>query len=127
MDERWLHPGPEDLVERSLQSFRDRFPLVAEDLLALPRQPMILAEGFGFTPELLSLVLSSTHQAIWLVPTEQFKWASMKRRNKPSFRHQTSDPEKVTKNLFARDMLLGDLFAAQAQSLGLAVYVVDGS
>ena len=127
LDERWVHPEPEDLVQFMLRAFRDRFPLVIEDLLALPRKPMIVAEGFGFTPELLSPVLSSKRQAIWLVPTEGFKWASMKRRNKPSFRDKTSNPERAARNVFRRDMLLAERVKAQAQSRGLAVYDVDES
>lgn len=127
LDERWVHPEPEDLVQRALRAFQDRFSLVVEDLLALPREPMIVAEGFGLTPELLSPVLSSKRQAIWLVPTKDFKWASMKRRNKPSFRDKTSDPEKATRNLFTRDMLLAEQVKVQAQAHGLKVYEVDGS
>ena len=127
LDERWVRPEPEDLVSWHMQGFRDRFPLVIEDLLAFPREPMVVAEGFGLLPELLSPVLSSARQAIWLVPTEDFKWASMKRRNKPSFRDQVSNPERATRNLFTRDMLLAERVKAQAQSRGLTVCVVDGS
>jgi len=88
---------------------------------------MIVAEGFGFTPELLSPILSSKRQAIWLVPTEDFKWASMERRNKPSFRDEVSDPKRATRNIFVRDMLLAKQVRAQAQSRGLTVYEIDGS
>jgi shikimate kinase len=127
VDDNWVHPEPEELLQFTLQAFRDRFPLVVEDLLALPREPMVVAEGHGLTPELLCPMLSSKHQAIWLVPTEAFKWASMKRRHKPSFRDQTSDPERATSNVFARDMLLAEHVKAGAQSRGLRVYEVDGS
>jgi hypothetical protein len=127
LDERWVRPEPEQLVERALRAFRDRFPLVVEDLLGLPRSPMIVAEGFGLTPELLSPILSSKRQAIWLVPTKEFKWTSMKRRNKPSFRKKTSNPERATSNVYKRDMLLAKHVWDQAQPLGLTVYKVDGS
>jgi 2-phosphoglycerate kinase len=127
LDERWVHPQPEELLQFLVRGFRDRFPLVAQDLLALSREPMVLAEGFGFTPELLSPVLSNKRQAIWLVPTEEFKRESMKRRNKPSFRDQVSNPERATRNVFRRDMLLAERVKAQAQSRGLTIYEVDGS
>lgn len=127
LDERWVRPDPEDLVQWLMQAFRDRFPLVVKDLLDLPKKPMIVAEGFGLTPELLSPVLSSKRQAIWLVPTEEFKWASMKRRNKPSFRDQVSNPERATRNVFTRDMLLAERVKAQVQARSLTVYEVDGS
>jgi 2-phosphoglycerate kinase len=127
LDERWVHPEPEDLLQFVLRGFQDRFPLVVKDLLDLPKEPMIVAEGFGFTPELLSPILSSKRQAIWLVPTEDFKWASMERRNKPSFRDEVSDPKRATRNIFIRDMLLAKQVRAQAQSRGLTVYEIDGS
>lgn len=127
LDERWVHPEPEDLLQFVLRDFQDRFPLVVEDLLDLPKEPMIVVEGFGLTPELLSPILSSKRQAIWLVPTEDFKRSSMERRNKPSFRDQVSNPERVTKNVFIRDMLLAKQVRMQAQSHGLTVYEIDGS
>mgnify|MGYP001825371936 CR=1 FL=1 len=126
-DENWVRPEPADLLRFTLQAFQDRFPLVVEDLLALPGEPMLVAEGHGLTPELISPVLSSERQAIWLVPTEEFKWASMKRRNKPSFRERTSDPERATENVFVRDMLLAERVKAQALSRGLRVVEIEGS
>jgi hypothetical protein len=127
LDERWVSPRAEDLLRFVMRSFQDRFPLVVEDLLELPQEPMIVAEGFGFTPESLLPVLTSKRQAIWLVPTEEFKWASMERRNKPSFSDAVSDPERATRNVFKRDMLLAKQVRAQAESRGLTVLEVDGS
>ncbi len=127
LEERWIVPEPQDLLGFLLQSFQDRFPLVIESLLDLPKQPMIVAEGFGFTPELVFPLLSSACQAIWLVPTEDFKRASMERRNKPSFKDQVSDPARAKRNLFERDMLLARLIRAQAETRGLVVYEVDGA
>jgi len=127
LDERWVQPEPQDLLAFVLQSFQDRFPLVVEDLLALPREPKILAEGYGLTPELLSPILSSKHQAVWLIPTAAFKWESMQRRGKPSFRNQTSDPERATRNIFERDRLIAEQVKEQARVHDLDVYEVDGS
>jgi shikimate kinase len=127
VEERWVRPEPEELLQLTLQAFRDRFPLVIEEILDLPREPMVVAEGHGFIPELVAPVLLSKHQAIWLVPAEEFKKDSMKRRNKPSFRSKTSDPERATRNVFMRDMLLAELVKAQVRMLGLTVYEIDGS
>jgi hypothetical protein len=126
-EENWVRPGPEDLLQFTLQAFRDRFPLVIEELLALPKEPMVVAEGHGLTPELVASVLSSSSQAIWLVPTEAFKWAPVGCRNKPSFKDEASDPVRATSNVFARDMLLAERVKVQALSRGLAVLDVDGS
>lgn len=125
-EERWIRPEPENLVQWLLRAFQDRFSLVIEELLALPKEPMIVAEGFGFTPEIIFPLLSNQHQAIWLVPTEDFKWMSMKQRGKFTRRLQMSDPERAINNLFTRDMLLAKRVREQAQLRDLTVYVVDG-
>ncbi len=51
----------------------------------------------------------------------------MVRRNRSSFRSQVRDPERATRNLFARDMLVAAHVRAQAGSRGLTVWEVDGS
>ena len=125
LDEYWVQPEPEDLVQRSLRSFQDRFPLVIEDLQALAKTPTIIAEGFGLTPDLLFPLLTTPQQAIFLVPDEGFKWASMARRNKPSFMYETSNPERAKQNLFQRDVRLAEIIRAQAQAHNLICHEVD--
>jgi len=127
LDENWLLPTPQDLMQRSLRSFELRFPLVIEDLLALPNEPLILAEGFGLTPALLAPLLTDQRQAIWFFSTAAFKRDSMARRGKPSFGNQISDPQRARQNLFKRDRLLSEHLAAQAKQLGLRAVVVDGT
>jgi 2-phosphoglycerate kinase len=127
LDERWVIPEPRALFERSLFSFFHRFSLVIEDLLGLPNDKPIIAEGFGLLPEFVHPMLSSHHQAIWLVPTESFKRDSMERRGKPSFGKLTSNPEKTKTNLFTRDMMLADYYRKQVLSYGFVLYEIDGS
>jgi hypothetical protein len=127
LDERWVYPVPGAMLEFLLLSFSQRFPLVLEDLLALPDDRPIIVEGFGLLPELVGPLLSSPYQAVWLVPTENFKWDSMTRRGKPSFAKETSDPEKAKMNLFARDRLLADYYRRQVLAYGYTLYEVDGS
>ena len=127
LEERCAVPEPHQLFQRALRTSQDRLTLVIEDLLALPAVKIILAEGFGLLPALIAPLLSSPHQAIWLVPAESFKRASMKRRNKTSFAAETSDPQRATDNLFRRDLLLGKLVRRQARERGLTLLKVDGS
>jgi 2-phosphoglycerate kinase len=127
LEERWVHPEPEELFRFVWEGFRHRFPLVIQDLLALPKGVMVLVEGFGLTPELVSPVITTNRQAVWLVPTEEFKRVSMERRGKPSFRDQVSDPVRATRNVLRRDMMLAERVREQAQSQSLTVYEVDGS
>jgi len=51
----------------------------------------------------------------------------MKRRKKPSFQSETSDPEAATRNLFMRDILLAERVKARVESFGLSLREVDGS
>jgi adenylate kinase family enzyme len=127
LDERWVYPEPQELLRRSMRSFQDRFPLVIEDLLAMPKEPMIVAEGFGLLPELLLPLLSTKYQAIWFVPTEAFKWASMARRGKPSFGAQVSDPDRAKINLFTRDIMLAEYIKEQVLAQGYTLLEIDGS
>ena len=127
LDERWVQPTPEQLFARAVRSFAARFPLLTEDLCELGRAKTILVEGFSVTPGLVEPLLLSPRQAIWLIPTAQFKKASVERRNKPSFRFATGDPERVRSNLLARDALLCAYIREQAESRNLTVLEVDGS
>lgn len=125
LDERWVQPDPQALVERAMQSFRDRLPLVIADLLALPRGPLIVAEGFGFTPDLLAPLLTDPHRAVWLIPDEAFRQAAVARRDKPVWRTRTSDPDRARHNLLERDRLLAIEIRAQAQERGFTMIEVD--
>jgi len=127
LDDRWVSPEPEELFRWLLRSFRDRFPLVMEDLAALPRERGIVAEGFGLLPEYLAPLLSCPAQALWLVPTEAFKEASMARRGKPSFGALVSDPERATMNVRVRDRLLAEYIREQVVKYGCTLYEVDGA
>jgi 2-phosphoglycerate kinase len=127
LDERWVVPEPRALFERSLFSFHQRFSLVIEDLIALPNDKPIIAEGFGLLPELVHPILSSYYQAVWLVPTESFKRNSMERRGKPSFGKLTSNPERAKANLLTRDLMLADYYRKQVSSYGYTLHEVDGS
>lgn len=127
LDERWVYPEPEALLARALKSFSYRFPMVIEDLLALPDDKPVSAEGFGLLPELVHPVLSSHYQAVWLIPTETFKLDSMARRGKPSLGKLVSNPEKAKTNLFRRDMLLAKYYRQQVPAFGYTLFEVDGS
>ncbi|MFL5733997.1 MAG: hypothetical protein ACJ78Q_12460 [Chloroflexia bacterium] len=78
-------------------------------------------------PDLVAPVIESKHQAIWLVPSPDFKIASMSRRNKPSFANAVSDTERARRNVLNRDMLLAEQVKQQAEAHGLAVLQVDGT
>lgn len=127
MDERLVLPTPRVIADGIIRIGAERFGLGVEDLLALPKRPRVLAEGPCPFPELVAPLLSDLHQAVWLVPTAAFKRASATRRDKPTSRHQTSDPERATRKWLERDLPLDAHVRRQAAELGLTLLEVDGS
>ena len=128
LDERWVLHSPEEMAHMVIALWRERFPLVIEDLLAWPRDRPIIAEGPGLFPEDVIPYLSEPQRGLWLVPTPAFKRTIfVTRENKVVTAAQTCDPERAQRNMIERDLLMGAHIMAQARVLGLEVFPVDGS
>ncbi|QBD81556.1 hypothetical protein EPA93_38545 [Ktedonosporobacter rubrisoli] len=133
MDQRWLQPTVEELAQQAIQSWSKLSPLTIEDLMLLPREPLLLAEG-NFFPEALIPYLSSPHQAIWLIPTDEFcaqvrkkRFADQEiRRQRAGVQHGLSSSDEFVRKLIARDCLLAQYVKQQAQDLRVPFYEVDG-
>ena len=133
-DERWLQPSVEQLFEMAVAAWSNDFRFVLDDLLAMPRDVFIVAEG-NFFPVSVAPYLTDRYQAIWLVPTDAFcdqarrrKQAALAERQKRhAVYNEGSDPEARLNKLIARDQLLARHVKRQADELGLPVYEVDGS
>jgi hypothetical protein len=125
MDERWVLRTPEVMARETIESSRERMELVIEDLLARPSSIAIVAEGFGFYPELIAPLLVGDRQAIWLVPTAEFRARALRERGWSL--EGTRDAEGARANKLARDGLLTDHVRRSADSLGLRVIDVDGT
>jgi hypothetical protein len=130
MDERWATPSAEALLERSVALWDEGFPLVLEDLLALPRSRTIVAEGPGAFPWLVAPVISSPRQAIFLVPTPERReivaarrWGAGQVERFPGIVAR----ERALANLGARDVLLDARIRSSCAELGLRCEVMDGS
>ena len=65
MDERWVNRPPEVMLETFHGFQGEGFDLVLDDLLALPPDPPVLAEGFSLLPRLVGPLLSRPRQAVW--------------------------------------------------------------
>lgn len=128
LEERWLLRSPETMAEDTIKNGAERVAMAVEDMLAVPRAPVILAEGPWLFPEYVAPLISSPRQAIWLVPTEAFKRASTTRRNKPAPLFEAdADHQRHTHNLFRRDALLTEHIRREAEQRGLRVVEVDGT
>ncbi len=125
MDERWLNRTPEDMLRTFHWFHGEAFPLLVEDLLSL--EPVV-AEGFRLLPRLVCPLLDDPRQALWLLPTPEFRLAAFESRGSLwKIAGQTSDPGKALANLLERDRLFTEELRAEAKQLGLQVIEVDGS
>jgi hypothetical protein len=125
-DESWVHPTPQQLFEQVLATNEERFPMICDDLRLMPHRPPVLVEGPRLFPKLVAPVLTSQRQAIWLLPTESFIHASRERRDKPSLRVESSDPERFRANFLARDSLLAEYIGSEVVKLGMPYIKIDG-
>jgi hypothetical protein len=128
MDERWVNRSPEVMLETFHGFQGEGFDLVLEDLRTLPPDPPVLAEGFSLLPRLVAPLLSGPRQAVWLLPTPEFRRAAFESRASTwTIPNKTSDPQRALANLLARDQLFTEQLRAQARAAGLQTVDVDGS
>lgn len=126
MDERWVNRSPETMLE-TFHWFRgEGFGLIVEDLLRLPREPCVLAEGFRLLPHLVKPLLAAPEHAVWLLPTPEFRRSAFRSRAVPGegFLRNTSDPVKAGRNLAARDDMFTRHLRAETERLRLATVQV---
>ncbi len=134
MDQRWLERSVEELVQEVLESWTKECQLAVEDLLGLPNEWFIVAEG-NFFPQCIAPYLSNPHQAIWLVPTASFcgqirrmrDAEQARRRERHGVAEESSDSERRLRNLIERDSQLAQYVKQQAERLHLTACEVDGS
>ena len=100
--------GPEEALELSLH--RERGPMVIDDLDALPRSPLVVAEG--------SIVpvagVEDPSRAVWLIPTPGFQQAQLEERGAP----------RGARELYMR---LAEAIEREAREHDVPVLPVDGS
>jgi hypothetical protein len=120
MDERWLHPEPEEMAEEFLAYARERFQMIVDDLRALPREPAIVAEGPHLLPELVAPLVASPQAAVWLVPTPHLQRGLHGARPSAVPGH-TSDADLVQEKVARRNELLAEAIRRSALETGLAV------
>ena len=126
MDERWVNRAPETMLE-TFHWFRgEGFGLIVEDLLRLPREPPVIAEGFRLLPCLVKPLLAVPDHAVWLLPTPGFRRAAFDSRESSwEIAGKTSDPDRALRNLLERDRMFTARLYAETKRLGLRVIEVD--
>jgi 2-phosphoglycerate kinase len=128
MDERWANRSPDVMLKTFPWFAGEGFDLIVEDLLAVPEDPPILVEGFRLLPRLVAPLLSHPSQAVWLVPTPDFRRAAFASRSFTwEIPKKTSKPEQALSNLLIRDQLFTDEVVKEAAALQLHIIEVDGA
>ncbi|MEU5091597.1 hypothetical protein [Streptomyces sp. NPDC021356] len=129
MDERWVNRSPEIMLE-TFHWFRgEGFQLIVEDLLRLPREPCVVVEGFRLLPHLVKPLLTVPEQAVWLLPTPEFRQAAFRSRSVPGegFLWRTGDPAKAGRNIAARDHMFTRRLQEETERLRLRAVHVDAA
>lgn len=125
MDQRWVNRSPATMLE-TFHWFRgEGFDLIVEDLLCLPREPVVV-EGFRLLPYLVKPLLASPDHAVWLLPTPEFRRAALESRGSLwTIAGRTSVPERALRNLLERDRMFTERLSAETKRLELPVIEVD--
>jgi hypothetical protein len=127
-DALWLRPEPHEMAAAIRRIWDERFSMVLDDLAALPSGVTVVAEGWGLRPERVDPLISSPRQAIFLIPTEEFRQqqiATLPRAGALRIRGVT-DREVAQRKRVERDRLLAHEVVERADALGLRVVHVDG-
>jgi 2-phosphoglycerate kinase len=126
MNERWVNRSPESMLDTFHWYRGEGFDLIVEDLLALPADRGVVAEGFRLLPELVASLLAEPWRAVWLLPTPEFRRVAFESRGGLwQIAGRTSDPERALRNLLERDRMFTERLDATAAGLGLPVIRVD--
>ncbi len=120
MDERWVNRSPEAMLESFHWFHGELFGLIVEDLLRLPAEPGVIAEGFRLLPRLVKPLLAKPGRAVWLLPTPEFRRAAFASRGSLwQIAGKTSHPEKALRNLLERDQMFTGLLREETKRLEL--------
>jgi hypothetical protein len=129
MDERWVARSPREMLDTFHWYRGEGFDLMIEDLLALPVDRPVIAEGFRLLPGLVRPLLADVRHAAWLLPTPRFRQAVFDGRGGPAwgFVAKTGDPQRALRNLLRRDALFTDRLTEEIRHLGLPGIRVDST
>ena len=128
MDERWVNRSPESMLESFHWFQGELFGLIVEDLLRLPAEPGVIAEGFRVLPRLVKPLLAGPGHAVWLLPTPEFRRAAFASRGSLwRIAGKTSDPERALANLLDRDRMFTELLCEETERLDLPAIEVDST
>ena len=126
LDERWVNRSPEIMLE-TFHWFRgEGFGLIVEDLLRLPGEPCVIVDRLRVLPTRVKPLLAVPQQAIWLLPTPEFRLAALESRGSAwEIAGKTRDPERALCNLLERDRMFTERLYEETKRLDLRFIEID--
>lgn len=127
-DEIWGRPVS-TLLQDEIAVYCEEWDMVLDDLLALPSDLPVVAEGAALVPARVQEVLPDPWHAIWIVPTESFQRERYARRGAwvGEILAQCTAPEQAFGRWMARDAAYARWVSREASRWGLQVLTVTGA
>jgi cytidylate kinase len=122
LDERWVEPEVDTMLRWFLETSQDRLRIVLEDLAELPAEPGVIVEGPQLFPSFVAPMLASPAHAVFLVPQPEEQRERLLARGPMTW---TSQPLLARAKAVERDLRISQVFAREAEELGLPVLTVD--
>jgi hypothetical protein len=124
----WMRPV-DVRVQDAIRVYHEEWGMIIADLLALPSDLPIIAEGAALLPALAHGVVADLRQAIWVVPSEAFQREHYPQRGAwvQEILHQCTDPEQALRNWMDRDVAFASWVSEEARQRGLELLAVDGA
>lgn len=129
MDERWVTRSPEEMLDTFHWFHGEGFQLIIQDLLQLPGDQPVIAEGFRLLPSLVEPLLAEPRHAVWLLPDPEFRHDVFDSRGGPDwgFLAKTGNPQRALSNLLERDRLFTDRLKEQTRKRALPAIMVSSA
>jgi hypothetical protein len=124
LDELWVDATPFEIAVAFERSARERFRLVIDDLLSLPDDAPLIAEGHQLLPELVAPFLTQRQAALFVVGTSELQRRVIRGRG-DDLHTRTRDPTHALENRLGRDKVLARRVRAGAAREGLTLVHVD--
>jgi hypothetical protein len=126
-DALWIRPLAQQISEE-ISLYQEEFPPILDDLCALPKTMPVLVEGAALLPHLVTPLLATRHQALWMVPVPDFQIKHYIRREWAQEIVATcTDPEQAFTNWMQRDISFAAYITQKAIEQELFLIQVNGS
>ncbi|MFC5181259.1 ATP-binding protein [Actinomadura harenae] len=128
--EMWRGRTSRQLFQTMASLHGETVGFIADDLLAMPSDRVIVVDYFGILPGHLGPLLRQRDQAVFLLPTPRFRREALAARYADPVRARanwgSNDLESTLAKRLGRDALWDEEVRRQADDHGLDVVTIDG-